>query len=106
MTKTIELGFSLIKNNGGKLFFASHPNNRDYIKISPHDLIKGKRIYGSWGGKSQPDKDIPKMANLIKRSQISLSSLISKTYELKNINDAIKDLQNGKVFRPIIKMEH
>ena len=106
LTKTIELGFSLINNNGGKLFFASHPNNRDYIKISPHDLIKGKRIYGSWGGKSQPDKDIPKMANLIKKSQISLSSLISKTYKLKNINDAIKDLQNGREFRPIIKMEH
>ena len=28
------------------------------IRIDPFDLICGKRIQGSWGGESDPDKDI------------------------------------------------
>ena len=104
--KTIELGFSLIKYNGGRIFFASHPKNNDKLKILPHELIKGKEIFGSWGGKTNPDRDIPIFANLIKKSNISLSELIQKTYDLRHINRAIKDLKEGKVFRPIIKMNH
>ena len=34
----------------GKLYFVSHPKSEDTITLKPHDLISGKRIYGSWGG--------------------------------------------------------
>ncbi len=104
--ETIELGFDAIKENGGKLFFASHPPNNEYIKIFPHDLIKGKTIQGSWGGKTIPNKDIPKMAKLIKKANIKLEQLITKTYRLENINEAIVDLKNGNIFRPVVDMDH
>jgi len=104
--KTIEKGFSLIKNNGGRLLFASHPPNNEKISFFPHEFIKGKQISGSWGGKTYPDRDIAKIAKMIKNSGISLKPLISKKYKLKDINNAIKDLKNGKVFRPIIDMRN
>ena len=104
--KTIELGFELIDSKCGKIYFASHPPDNEYIKILPHDLIKGKKIYGSWGGESHPDRDIPKFAKLIKQSKIPLEHLVPKTYKLKDINRAIKDLKKGNIFRPIIKMDH
>jgi S-(hydroxymethyl)glutathione dehydrogenase/alcohol dehydrogenase len=104
-TKTIEMGFSLLNKNGA-LHFASHPPEEDLIRIRPHDLISGKKIFGSWGGSTFPDRDIPKMWNYIKESQIDLSDLIPRVYNLDKINMAIQDLKEGKVFRPIIEMPH
>ena len=103
---TIELGFSLIRNNGGKIIFASHPPNGEKIKISPHELISGKLIEGSWGGATNPDQDIPVMYDLFLKSNLPLDTLITRRYKLKQINEALDDLEAGRVFRPLIVMEH
>lgn len=105
-TKTIELGFELINRQKGRLYFASHPPDNEKITLKPHDLIAGKKIYGSWGGATNPDVDIPKMWEIIKKSNINLGRMIPKTYDLENINDAIDDIKKGGVFRPLIKMQH
>lgn len=103
---TIELGFSLIRKGGGRLLFASHPPESDKIRISPFELICGKQIAGSWGGASTPDKDIPRMYEVLQRTKVPLKRLINKTYSLEQINDALDDLEEGRVFRPLIKMDH
>lgn len=105
-TKTIELGFSLIKAGGGQLLFASHPQDGQKLNILPHELISGKKIAGSWGGKSDPDRDIPKMFQLFCESKAPLEKLITKRYRLEQINDALADLEAGKVFRPLVVMDH
>jgi len=102
---TIELGFSIIKKTG-KLLFASHPPNGELIKISPHELIGGKKISGSWGGATAPDRDIPSMFTLFDNAKIPLNALLTKRYTLQSINLALNDLENGKVFRPLIVMDH
>ena len=88
------------------MLFASHPKFGEKISLNPHELIRGKNIFGSWGGKTQPDKDIPKIAKMINKNKIELSNLLFKTYPLNKINLAINDLKAGKVIRPIIKMQH
>jgi S-(hydroxymethyl)glutathione dehydrogenase/alcohol dehydrogenase len=103
---TIELGFSLVRKGGGNLIFASHPSQGEKITLDPHELISGKRISGSWGGGSKPDVDIPKLHSLLSRGNFSLANLITKRYKLEEINDAIDDLEFGRVFRPIIVMDH
>ena len=103
---TIELGFSLIRKGGGKLLFASHPPEGEMIHLAPHDLISGKQIAGSWGGATRPDKDIPRMYNLFKNADIPLDSLLTKRYSLEQINEALDDLEAGRVFRPLIVMDH
>ena len=103
-TETIELGFSLIKKTG-KLIFASHPPEGEHINIAPHELIAGKQIFGSWGGGCNPDIDIPKLAEIYLKGKVPLEKLISKRYALENVNEALLDLENGKVFRPIIEMQ-
>ncbi len=105
LTSTIELAFSLI-NNEGKLIFASHPPNHKKIKLNPHDLISGKKIEGSWGGSSNPDTDIPKLFKLFLNKKIKYNAIAKKVYSLNDINKAMKDLESGRVFRPIIKMRH
>ena len=105
-TSSIEFGFSQIKIKNGRLFFASHPNDLEVIRIKPHDLIKGKRIFGSWGGNCNPDIDIPKIFSIFKNKKIPVHKLIDKIYDFKDINVAIKDFEHGKVIRPVIKMNH
>lgn len=103
---SIEMGFSLIRKGGGKLLFASHPPEGEAIRIAPHDLISGKQIAGSWGGASHPDKDVPRMFQVFHEGHIPLDRLLSKRYRLEEINQALDDLEAGKVFRPLIAMDH
>jgi len=104
--ESIEMGFSLLNKKYGTLIFASHPPEGEKVSISPHELISGKKIFGSWGGLTNPDVDIPKMHQLIKNNKVGLNLFIPKKYSLENINQALSDLQHGKAFRPLIEMEH
>ena len=103
---TIELGFSLVNRNKGKLLFASHPPEGERIRLSPHELIRGKNIAGSWGGAIDPDRDIPILYHNFISANFPLNSLLTKPYSLLDINKALEDLESGKVLRPLIKMEH
>ncbi len=102
-TKTIELGFQIIKKFGGELIFASHPSNGKLISINPHDLICGKKINGTWGGNCNMDIDIQKIEKIFRKNKISLNSFVKKVYSLNDINKAVDDLKNRKVLRAIIK---
>ena len=105
LSKTIEMGFNLINTNGS-LFFSSHPKNSEKIKIPAFDLIKGKKINGSWGGSCNPDQDIIKLFKILKKKSIFSKKIITKTYTLNNINKAIIALKKGKILRPLIKFKH
>ena len=99
--ETIESSLEYIKNSG-TVYFASHPEFNKKIKIDPFELIKGKKIFGSWGGSSNPDKDIKKFSKIIANSKFNFNKYFSKEYSLDDINKAITDFKKGRVLRPII----
>ena len=101
-TSMIEKGFDLIKKKG-KLIFASHPKNSKKIKLKPHDLISGKKIYGSWGGNCKLDNDINKIFEYFnKRNTFSTYGKIA-FFKLSNINQAFDKVISGQINRAIIK---
>ena len=101
--ETIEKGFNLIKNKG-KLIFSSHPHKNKKINLYPHDLIKGKKIIGSWGGGINLEKDLKLILNTLKNNLKLFNLIIDKIYKLKDINKAIQDFIKGKTIRPLIKL--
>ena len=103
--QTIELAFEIIRDKGGQCVFASHPEAGKKISLDPFHLISGKNIKGSWGGNSNPDKDIPLLGNLYKKGEMPLETLITKKYSLDDINLALEDLENSNVFRPLIVID-
>jgi len=105
LSSTIEQAFDSVRRKGGLLVFASHPKQGDKIKIDPFELINGKNIRGSWGGESNPDIDIPYYANLYTEGKLPLDLLITKKYKLNEINEALFDLKNHKVHRPILEID-
>ena len=101
-SKSIEFAFSLTKKFGGKCFFASHPNEKSKISIKPFDLISGKKIFGSWGGGSDPQKIAKIMSKFFLKNKKILNLYFTKEYSLKNINKAINDLKKKSVLKPLI----
>ena len=101
-SKSIEFAFSLTKKFGGKCFFASHPNEKSKISIKPFDLISGKKIFGSWGGGSDPQKIAKIMSKFFLKNKKILNLYFTKEYSLKNINKAIKDFKKKSVLKPLI----
>ncbi len=104
--KTIEQAFSSVRDLGGQCVFASHPKEGEKIQLEPHAFHRGKNIKGSWGGGSKPDHDIPKLVELYKKGSLPLEKLISKTYCLNEINDAVSDLEQRKINRALIVINH
>jgi len=68
------------------------------------DLIRGKRIVGTWGGESQPDRDLPLYVTLYLAGKLKLERLISHEYALGDVNRAFDDLEQGHVARALIDM--
>lgn len=101
-TSMIEAAFDMIRRGGGELIFASHPPAGEKVSIDPFELICGKKIRGSWGGATNPDRDIPKMEELHQEGAFPIEKLLDKTYELPEINQALDDLENRKIIRAII----
>lgn len=99
----IEKSIKMIKNNG-KVIFATHPKKFSQIKIDPFDLIIGKKVQGSWGGKTVFKRDLKFMNNIICYFKNINSIYFSKSYTLKKINNAVFDMKRGNVIRPLIKM--
>ena len=100
--QSIEFAFSITRKFGGQCFFASHPSNNSNIKLKPHDLISGKRILGTWGGSSDPQKIANYMAPFFLKNKKFLNLYFSKEYTLKKINHAIKDFKYKSAVKLII----
>ena len=100
--ESIENSFNIISLNG-KCLFCSHPEHNKKIKIDPFELIKGKKIEGSWGGGVQPDLDFKKINNLLNKIKINISEFLTTEYKFDDINIAITDFKKRKIIRPIIK---
>jgi len=54
-----------------------------------------KVLEGSHGGESQPDRDIPRYVRLYESGKLRLNELISCSYSLEKLNDAIADMRAG-----------
>jgi len=99
---TIEAAFRAIRAGGGLCILVGHPPNGTLIEIDPFDLIRGKRIMGTWGGESQMDRDIPFYVSRFMEGKLPWGRLITHEYPLAQVNQALQDLAEGKVGRALL----
>lgn len=102
--ESMEKAFQSVRDNGGLCVIAGNLPYGEQISINPFDLIKGKRIIGTWGGETQPDNDIPKYVDLYLSGKLKAEKLITHIYSLQNINRALDNLSEGNVGRILIDM--
>lgn len=102
--ESMEMAFKSVRDKGGLCVIAGNLSFGEKIKIDPFDLIKGKRIIGTWGGQTQPDRDIPVYADWVISGGLNLKQLVGRVFELKDINQAIEYMERGAVGRVLIDM--
>ena len=101
----MEMAFLSVRDNGGLCVLIGNLAHGERIALDPFNLIKGKRIIGSWGGGTQPDNDIPVYVNQYMNRKLDLSGLVTHEYPLEHINEAFDHLRQGDVGRILVPMQ-
>ena len=101
---TMEAAFRSVRAAGGLCILAGNLPHGEQISIDPFDLIRGKRIVGTWGGETRPDDDIPRYAQWYLEGRLPLAELITREYRLDEINSALDDMEQGRLSRALVKL--
>lgn len=100
----IEKSFSLCKRFSGRFIMIGNTKLTEKISLNSWDFINGKTMTGAWGS----DGTIMKNFNLNEKILLDQIKYIKRVlpkenFKLTEINNAIKQFKNKKIFRPIIK---
>lgn len=98
------MALAAVKPRGGKAVIIGNAHQGQTIALDPKQLNLGKQLRGTWGGDTQPDRDLPRFTQLLTTHQCDLSPMLTTGYRLEQINDALDDLESGKAVRPMIQI--
>ncbi len=93
-----------VRQQGGAAVVVGNARFGDKLEIDPRELNAGKRLLGTWGGDNEPDRDYPRYCKLLASGKLNLEPLLSRTYSLVEVNQALDDLEAGIAARPLIAM--
>lgn len=102
--QAMEAAFRSVRVKGGICVLAGNLPQGKMISVDPMGLISGKRLVGTWGGESVPERDIPLFAGMFLGGSLNLGELIAAEYPLSDINRAFEDLERGLPGRALISM--
>lgn len=102
--ESMENVFRCVRNNGGRAIIVGNLPKGGKITIDPFMLICGKRIAGSWGGETDPERDISEYVKMYLEGKLQLAKMLTHRFELPEINEAFDILESGKMGRAIIKL--
>ncbi|HOW36117.1 MAG TPA: zinc-binding dehydrogenase [Candidatus Omnitrophota bacterium] len=98
----MEACFKAIRDKGTAVIAGNLRHDQE-ISINPFDLIKGKRIIGTWGGETVPDRDFPLFVRAYRAGKFPLGRLITHRFKFAQINKALATLEQGRAGRIIIR---
>ena len=88
-------------NEGGTTVIVGFPHG--VSELNPRSILMGQRTYkGSRGGACIPQRDFPDFYSDYKKGVFLLDEVVTRRIKMEDINDAILDLQNGKVLGRMI----
>lgn len=93
-----------VRQQGGTAVVIGNAPFGQMLTLDPFQFNLGKRLLGTWGGDSVPDRDYPRFGELIASGKLPLHGLTTRAYALTEINQAIDDLEAARVARPIVEM--
>ncbi len=101
--RVIEAAYDLTHPDG-KTILVGVPHKGDNISIYSLPLHFKKVLKGSHGGSTQPNLEIPRYIQLMKRGKMTLEGIITHEFSLDKINDALDAIRRGETGRVIIHM--
>ena len=104
LISTMEKGYAAIRRSGGHFVIAGNAPRGKKMALDPFDLIAGKHISGSWGGASNPDRDILRYAEMYRKGRLKIDNLITHRVPFERINEALLLAESGQVGRVLLNM--
>jgi len=74
------------------------------VATFPFVLLE-KRLIGSLYGSGSPASDIPQLVTLYKKGKLKLRELVTRSYQLEEVNTALAELAAGTDARGIIQWQ-
>lgn len=100
---TMEAAYAATRN-GGICVIAGNPRAGERISLDPMDLIRGRRIVGTWGGDTVPDRDVPHYLAAYAEGRLPLADVIGGEYALAEVNEALDALRRGATGRLLLDL--
>ena len=98
---TYLLAVQSIRNRGKAIWIGAPP--QEPISLDAGMVFWGeKSIMGSNYGSARPRYDMPRLLSLYRAGVLKLDELVTRTYDLEQVNDAFSDMLNGEVARGLI----
>ena len=101
--RVIEEAYNLTHADG-RTILVGVPRKGDNASIYTLPLHFKKILKGSHGGSVSPDIEIPRLIKLVAQNKMRLEGLVTHTFPLHQINEAIAALRSGTAARVILKM--
>ena len=73
------------------------------VSLNMDLIMNGRTVRGILGGDAIPDLFIPKLIELYQRGRFPFDEMIS-FYPFDEINQAVEDMEHGRVIKPVLKM--
>lgn len=90
---------------GGELVVVGMPASGTEIVVDPGTTAaSGHRIIGSKMGTSDIQRDIPMLIDHYRNGRLKLDELVSNTFPLDDINQAIASVSDGAIIRNVVLM--
>ena len=102
---TMEFVYNISSKTKGHVILCGVPNPLNLkIEINPFPLYYGRKVTGTHGGETIPDKDIKKYAEMYRNKKIKLDDMITQIVSLENINKGIELIKKGECTRVLVDM--
>jgi NDMA-dependent alcohol dehydrogenase len=94
----------LVKKSGRAVVTAVAPITQEDVKLNLFDLaMMRKELVGTIFGNSNPRRDIPHLLHLYQAGKLKLDELVTRTYDLEDINQGYQDMRDGFNIRGVLK---
>lgn len=100
----MEQAVNATRQQGGRAVVIGNAKHGAVLSLNPGVFNQGKSLLGTWGGDSVPDRDYGRYGRLLASGRFPVRDLLSKPYSLAQADQALQDLADGKVGRPLIDM--
>lgn len=101
--KTIEQAYACTRP-GGTTVVVGAASREETVTIPAWSFMGEKVIKGSVYGSTRPHVDIPRLIDLYTKKKLKLDELVTRTYALDQVNDALAALERGEVARSVVVM--
>ncbi len=103
LSKTIEQAYACARQ-GGETIVVGAPSREDMVTIPASSLLTEKVLKGSVYGSCRPRVDMPKLIDLYMKKKLKIDELVTRTYSLDDVNEAMTALEQGEVARSVVVM--